>query len=130
MKRKNPSTSLEAHARLDPIKVSQTMVKISEAIKVLGKANYEDVAAYLGEPEPKIWKRFTDCMKAKLIHRTEETKKTKHGYKSYLFAYGPTIEEVKKKERVMRGKSVADYSKAILNQPKPSKRTEENLFSL
>src|ERR1700761_4486615 len=116
-KRKNPETSLEAHRRLDPIKISQTMVKISEAIKMLGKANYEDVAAYLKEPEPKIWKRFTDCMEAKLIHRTKETKKTKHGYKSYLFAYGPATEKIKKKERVMRGKSVSEYSKAILNQP-------------
>lgn len=127
-KRKNPETSLDAHASLDPVKVSQTMAKISEAVKKLGKANYEMVADLTGMPEPKVWKRFIDCARAKLIHRTEETKKTKHGYKSYLFAPGPATEVAQKKERVLKGKTVVDYSKAILKQPKPNQQNIERLF--
>jgi len=53
-KRVNPSTSLEAYANLDPIKVSQTMLKISEALKTIGKGNYEDISRASGMPESKV----------------------------------------------------------------------------
>jgi hypothetical protein len=128
MKRKNPSTSLEAHARLDPIKVSQTMTKITDTLKSIGKGNYEDISAAAQMPEAKCWKRLIDCVRAGLIHRTDAIKMTKNGYKSYLYAPGGTPEPVKKKERVMRGKSVVDYSKSILNQPKQSIHTQDQLF--
>lgn len=127
VKRKNPSTSLEAYAALDPIKVSQTMHKITETIKRLGKANYEMVAESSGMPEAKVWKRLIDCVRADLIHRTEDTKLTKSGHKSYLYAAGPAAEPAKKKERVMRGKYIVDYSRA-LNQVQQSLNSVEKLF--
>lgn len=126
-KRKNPPTSLEAHSRLDPIKVSQTMIKIKETLESLGKGNYEMIAETSGMPEAKTWKRLIDCVRAGLIHRTEEIKMTKNGYKSYLYAPGKGP-EVEKKKRVMKGPTVADFSKSILNQPKPSPTTVKRLF--
>lgn len=128
MKRKNPITSLEAHAKLNPIKVSQTMTKIAQTLEAIGKGNYEDISEASGMPQAKTWKRLIDCVRAGLIHRTDEIKMTKNGYKSYLYALGGTPEPAKKKEKVMKGKSVSDFSKAILNQAKPNSRVVEKLF--
>jgi hypothetical protein len=52
--------------------------------------------------------------------------KTGEKYAEYSYE-GVTPEPVKKRERVMKGKTVADFSRAI-NQVKPSKTTEVNLF--
>lgn len=126
-KRKNPETSLEAYRALDPIKVSQTMIKISDALKVIGEGNFEDIAAAAGMPEPKVWKRLIDCVRGELIHATGETKPTVHGNKSNIFAPGPSPERVKRKERVLKGKTISDFSKA-LNQVKQSIHSQESLF--
>ena len=109
---------------LDPIKVSQTMTKIAETLKAIGKGNYEQIAEASGMPEAKVWKRLIDCIRAGLIHRLDETKKTAHGNKSYLYAPGPATQLQKKNERVMKGKTVVDYSRELV---KP-KTTEVNLF--
>lgn len=127
MKRKNPQTSLDAYNSIDPIKVSQTMQKISDALIAIKKGNYEMIAEQAGMPEQKTWKRLIDCVRAKLIHRTEETKLTKNGYKSYLFAPGPASEEVEKKKKVMKGPTVQQFSKAI-NQLHLNNQNIERLF--
>jgi hypothetical protein len=115
-KRKNPDTSLEAYRTLDPIRVSQTMTKIAETLKVIGKGNYEQIATAAGMTEAKCWKRLIDCVRAGLIHRTEETTLTRNGKKSYLYAPGPQPAEPPKSEKSLPGKTISDYSKAILNQ--------------
>lgn len=121
-KRKNPETSLEAYRNLDPIQVSQTMIKIADALKKIGKGNFEDIALAAGMPEAKVWKRLIDCVRGELIHATGETKLTVHNNKSNIFAPGPSTERIKRKERVMKGASVADHSRAIkkLSQPIPA----------
>lgn len=113
MSKKIPETSLEAYRSLNPVKVSETQGKIAAAVQSLGRGNYELIAAYLNEPEGKIWKRIGECVKLGLIHKTGETKQTKNGCKSYLYFPGPSSEPIKKKERVMKGKTVADYSRSI-----------------
>jgi len=125
-----PATSRAAFHSLDPERLRATYKKIYDALLVIGEGNYEAISRQANTPEEKIWKRMKDAVDKGLIHNTGKTVMTKNNRMSYVFALGPAPEIVKKKERVMRGKSVVDYSKAILNQPKPSKRTEENLFSL
>lgn len=93
------------------------MIKIAEALKVIGKGNYEDISRASGMPESKVWKRLIDCVRAGLIHRLDETKKTKQNNKSYLFAPGPATQLQKKRERVMKGPSISQFAKKILNQP-------------
>jgi hypothetical protein len=41
---------------------------------------------------------------------------------------GAATEPVKKKERVLKGKTVVDFSKAILKQPKINQQNQERLF--
>lgn len=126
MKRKIPATSLEAYRSLDPNKLSYTHRQIIEALTVLGTGNYEQIAAQCDEPEAKIWKRLNEVCKLGAIHNTGNTTLTKNKCKSYIYGIGPGT-EVKKKERVMKGKTISDFSKA-LNQPKQAQKIQDQLF--
>lgn len=118
MKRKNqPETSRAAFHSLDQARLAGTYKKIVDALTVIGEGNYEAISRQAGEKEEKIWKRLKESCEKGLIHNTGKTVMTKNNRMSYVFALGPAPTTVKKKERVMKGKSVADYSKAILNQP-------------
>lgn len=127
-KRIQPDTSMDAYLSLDKVKITQTHLAITKALEAIGKGNYEMIAKHMGVPYQKVWKRLKEAVDAKLIHNTGEWVKTEGGYKSYMFAAGPATETVKKKERVMKGKTVSQFSKAILNQPKQSPHTIERLF--
>jgi predicted transcriptional regulator len=115
MKRVRVETSIEAYRKLDPIRVSQTMQKISDALKTIQKGNYEMIAVAAGLKQSQTWKRLIDCVRAGLIHRIDETMLTKDGCKSYLYAPGPATQIAAKKERVMKGKTISQYSKDILS---------------
>lgn len=114
MKRKNPDTSLDAYKSLDPIKISLRMQKIADGLNAIGKGNYEQIALAAGLREDQVWKRLIDCMKSGLIHRTQEKRKTKDNRDSYVFAPGPATQIAARKERVMKGKTVSDYSKELV----------------
>lgn len=115
MKKKQIDTSRAAFDSLNPITISIRMQKIADRLKTLGKGNYEQIAIAAGLREDQVWKRLIDCMKAGLIHRTEEKRKTKDNRDSYVFAPGPATQIAARKERVMKGKTVAQFSKDILN---------------
>lgn len=125
--RKNPETSLLAYRSLDPVRLSTMHRKIIDALSVIGKGNYEQIAAQCGEPEKRIWKRLNEVEKAGAIYNTGETVLTKDNCKSSVYAIGKAPGSVKKKERTMKGKTVADFSKAI-NQVSQSVHTVERLF--
>ena len=126
-KRKNPDTSQAAYASLDIVKIHKTHMAIARALEALGKGNYESIANYLNEPEQKIWKRINECIKAKLIHDTGERTMTKSGHPCRVYAPGPATKEAEHKKRVMKGKSIPEFAKAI-NQVKPSPNTIERFF--
>lgn len=128
-KRVNPQTSFDAYHGLDPNKLSETFVAIVESLKIIKEGNYQDIAEHSGMPEARIWKRISDLLKPEynLIHDTGKTKKTTHGNKSRIYALGPSVAEVEHKKRVLKGKTVADFSRA-LNQPKPNKSVTKSLF--
>lgn len=128
-KRKNPATSLEAYRSLDPDLLVGLRKKIYKALVEIGTGNYEDMAIKADIEPVQCWKRISELHKDGLIHRTGERKVLSSGRMGFVWAPGGTPEPMKKKERVLKGKTVADFSKAILNQPIPSKKVEENLFS-
>src|ERR1700749_4278932 len=106
MKRKNPSTSIEAFHSLNPFRLCQTHINITKALEVLGKGNFESIAAHMGVAESIVWRRINECVKVGYIHNTGETIKTKSGRKSFLFAAGKGSEEVEKKKKGMKGPPV------------------------
>ena len=127
MNKKIANTSREAYKSLDPVRIHQTHIDITKALEAIGKGNYEIIAHYLNVPEQRVWKRLNEACKAGLIHNTGETIKTKNGCRSYLYAAGKSTESVVKKERVMKGKTISDFSKAI-KQVSQSTHTIERLF--
>lgn len=123
-KRKNPPTSLEAYHNLDPIRLSQTQQDIVRAVKALGEANFEAVAAFLMVKPEKIWKRINECEKAGAIYKPGNTVLTKNGYKSYVYRAtqpGQSTEPVT--EKALKGDTVADYSRKLIP-------TQANLFNI
>jgi hypothetical protein len=122
-----PATSRAAFHSLDPERLRATYKKIYDALLVIGEGNYEQISAAAGEKEEKIWKRLKESCEKGLIHNTGKTVMTKNNRMSYVFALGPSPEPIKKKERVMSGKTISDFSKAI-NQVSPSIKIQESLF--
>jgi predicted transcriptional regulator len=125
--RKNPATSLEAYRSLEPEKIAKMYLRIVEALTAIGPSTYEGIATYLNEKPERVWKRMSECLSLNLVHRTGERKIMKSGRAGFVWAAGPSPEPVKKKQRVLKGPSVQDFSKAI-NQVKQSLKTQEELF--
>jgi len=125
--RKNPETSHEAFRALDPEKISELHREILRALTELKLATTEKVAQFLGKDHSKVWRRFTDLEAKGLIHRPGNKFPLSTGRMGFMWAPGKAHQETKKKERVMKGKTVSDFSKAI-RQVSPSPYITEKLF--
>jgi predicted transcriptional regulator len=116
-KRKIISTSQDAYKSLQPEKIAKMYLNIVKALEEGGPMTYEGIAAHLGEKPERVWKRMSEAHRLGLVHRTGERKTMKSGRQGFIWAAGGTPEPTKKRERVMKGKTVAQFAKAILNQP-------------
>ena len=125
--RKNPETSNEAFRSLDSIKINEIHKKILAALEVLNVGTYEDLSDYLHLEPQRVWRRLSELDKAKLIHRPGDRKMMKSGRQGMVWKLGPSPEPIKKRERVMKGKTVQDFSCAI-NQVPISKPLQQKLF--
>jgi predicted transcriptional regulator len=128
MKRKNPETSNEAYRSLDPMKINETHGRILDGLKSIGSGTYEDLANFLSLENQRVWRRLSELHRGGLIHRTGERKIMKSGRQGFVWVPGSATEPVKKKERVLKGKTVVDFSKSILKQAKLNQQNQERLF--
>lgn len=126
-KRKIVETSREAFYSLDPNQLIGLRKRIFEALVAIGNGHYEDIAYAAGIEPVQCWKRLSELLKDGIIHRTGERKMLSSNRVGFVWAPGAATEPIKKKEKVMRGKTVADFSKAI-NQVKNSPHITERLF--
>lgn len=120
-KKRNPDTSDAAYHSLDPVRISKTHAKILEALKVLGRSNYEKIADHLQMEPSKIWKRTSELIKDNLIYRTESkvlTSSLRFSYEYAIVDQTGAKPAPARKERVMKGKTVSDFSKELVNKPK------------
>lgn len=123
-----PKTSRDAFHSLDPAKINEIHKKILAALEVLGVGTFEDVAEYLHLDRERIWRRMAELGSAHLIHRPGERKIMKSGRQGMVWKLGDHPDAVAKKKRIKKEKTVADYSRAILNQVKPSEKIQQTLF--
>lgn len=114
-KRNNPSTSNDAYKSLQPDQVRAMYVKIVEALKIIGPSTYEELAKHMKEKPERIWKRLSEAGSLNLIHRPGERRVMASGRQGFVWAVGPPTETSKKRERVMKGKTIVQFSKDILN---------------
>lgn len=126
-KRTKISTSQDAYKSLDPEKTRAMYAKIVKALEIIGPATYEELATYMREKPERVWKRLSEAGRLNLIHRPGDRKIMSSGRQGFVWSVGPSPEPVKKKERVMKGRTVSDFSKAI-NQVKNSPHITERLF--
>jgi hypothetical protein len=125
--RKVQDTSREAFYSLDPKQLVGLRKKLLQALTEIKCGHYEDIARQAGIEPIRCWKRLSELNRDGFIHRTGERKPLASKRMGCVWAPGGTPEVTKKKERVMKGKTVADFSKAI-NQVKQSIHTQEKLF--
>lgn len=126
-KRKIQETSREAYYSLDPNQLIGLRKRIFEALVSIGTGHYEDIAYAAGIEPVQCWKRLSELLKDGIIHRTGERKMLSSNRVGFVWAPGAATEPVKKKERIMKGKNMADFSRAI-NQVQQSIHTQERLF--
>lgn len=128
MSKKLQKTSLEAFASLDPADIKAMYLKIAECLKTYGPQTYEEVAQKLGEKPERVWKRMSTAMEHGLCYRNGERRKMESNRWGFVWVYGSGKDITKQRKKVMKGPSVAQFSKAILNQPKPNDNTINRLF--
>lgn len=124
---RQPKTSLEAYKSLDPEKLNKIHKDIVTAVNALGKAHFEQIASYLGVKPERIWKRMSEVRLLGLIHLTDSKEMTSSGRMAFQYAPGPAPESFATKKRIMKGKTVSDLSKALI-QPKLNIHNTERLF--
>lgn len=128
MSKKVQDTSKEAFYSLDPEMLVGLRKKIFKALQEIGAGHYEDIAKQAGIDPMKCWKRLSELMTDGLIHRTGDRKMLSSKRAGSVWAIGPSSKTVKRRERVMKGPTIVDYSKSILNQPKLNQQNTERLF--
>lgn len=116
-----PETSKDAFHSLEPEKIAKMYLRIVEALKEGGPMTYEQIAKHLREKPERVWKRMSECHRLGLVHRTGDRKVMSSGRQGFIWAEGGTPEPVKKRERVMKGPSVADHAGRIEKIRKQSK---------
>lgn len=121
--------SQEAFYSLDPDQLVGLRKRIFEALVLIKSGHYEDIAYAAGIEPVQCWKRLSELLKDGVIHRTGERKMLSSNRVGFVWAPGAATEPVKKKERIMKGKNIADFSRAI-NQVSQSIHTQNQLFDL
>lgn len=128
IKKQVPYTSKEAFKSLEPDKIRLMYKKILTALQDAGLATYEEVAILLNEKPERIWKRLPEMLKLGLVHRPGERKVMSSGRQGFVWKVGPGTDVTKQRKKVMKGPTVAQFAKAILNQPKISNQLQQKLF--
>ncbi len=83
--RQNPTTSIDAYKSLNPESVREIYMKILNALKVLGSANTEKIADFLGIDHAKVHRRTKEMEGLEMIWRPGAKTLTKSGRQSFLW---------------------------------------------
>lgn len=125
MKRKVVATSKDAYESLDPERIADIYKKIVAALREIKQGTYEDIAKKIKLKPEQVWKRMSEAHRLGLVERTGVRKKMASGREGFVWF---ATDKLPASESVLPGKTVADFSKAILNQPKPNQTVVEKLF--
>jgi hypothetical protein len=113
-KRKNPETSNEAYRSLKQSEIQELYEKILWGLGQIGEGTFEEIAVAIREPRERIWRRMKELMDNHKVYRPgnkRPLKSNRLGYTWRLVGDEPTAPVT---EKSLPGKSVADYSKQIL----------------
>ncbi len=125
-KKRPPQTSVDAFRSLDPEKISQTHQKIINALALIHKGHFEDIAAKAKINPSSCWKRLSELREKGLIERTTERKNLSSGSQGSVWKLTEKGRQAVT-EGVLPGKSVADFARALI-QPQISPLLQQKLF--
>lgn len=118
-KKKLIDTSIEALKSLDPDSIADIYNRIIQALSVLGQGTFEDISAYLKVDKSRIWKRLSELAKMGKIYRPGIKKILRSGRNGHVWMLTDgVLPKTEIAQRALKGKSVSDFSKEIINKPK------------
>jgi|GEM_PF-3955856 hypothetical protein len=113
MKRENPQTSIDAYTSLDPERLRKMYKDILWALGQTPEgATFEQLARMLKVKDAQVWRRLAEIEKMYLIHR-DGRRVLSSGRFGSIWKNGPPGSEPTV-EKALPGKSVADYSREII----------------
>lgn len=126
-KKQISDTSIEAWRTLDPTQVAEIYRGILYALGIMNKATFEEIAAHMKVGRDRVWKRMSELERMKLVYRPGSKKVLKSGRLGYEWALTSVgMPKTDQDMKILKGKSVSDYSKEITNISKQAK--QQNLF--
>jgi predicted transcriptional regulator len=82
-----PDTSHEAHKMMTSEILSKHHQQIIDALKILKKATYEEIANFLDwDDKNRASRRLAELERNQVIYKPGEKRKTKHGRNAYVYA--------------------------------------------
>lgn len=116
-KRKVPPTSLEAWRSITQEQLSDHHAKILSALALIKRGSAEKISDNSTLSYWQVTKRLSELERKQLIYKTGAIVATKTGRKAEVYALCKPGEVPKKEtERLMPGKTVADYAKGFYQQ--------------
>jgi DNA-binding Lrp family transcriptional regulator len=114
-KRNQPETSREAYASLQPDQIREIYLQIKWALSQIGSGHFEDIAAALKLPKDRIWRRLKEMEDLGMIYRPGTKKVLSTGRNAMVWTLvKPDGNNEVLTEKSLPGKSIADYSRKIL----------------
>lgn len=116
-KRKVPPTSLEAWRSITQEQLSDHHAKILSSLVSLKRASAEQISTHASLQYWQITRRMAELERKNLIYKTGAKVATRTGRSAAVYALCKPGEVPKKEtERLMPGKTVADYAKGFYQQ--------------
>lgn len=85
-----PDTSHEAHKMMTDEVLSKHHQQIIDALKILKKATYEEIANFLDwDDKNRASRRLAELERNQVIYKPGEKRKTKYGRNAYVYALIP-----------------------------------------
>ncbi len=112
MKRKIIETSMEAYSSLNPDSIEIQQQRILKGLKELKTATADEMCVHLGI---ECWRRFSDLVKDGKIVNTGAKRLTRKNRNAFVFALPDQETNLQPTEKIIKGKGISDYSKAIQN---------------
>ena len=112
---KMPETSREAYHSLNPANILEVHHRIMDALRILGNGTFEDIARQAKLEPQRVWRRLSELLKVDIVYRPGTKKPLRSGRNGFIWALTkPGEPTAPVTERVMKGKTIADYSKKLI----------------
>lgn len=124
-----PETSHEAHEKVSNEMLRSIYQRIVDALKVLGLANYEEIALYLNVPDKNMISRRTKEMEGlQMIYKPGTKSLTRSGRNAFQYALtGSNVTVPALPERQPKLTAV-DFANVLINKTKMGKIKQCELF--